>query len=136
LDIKENEIKSKLPARFNTVESITASLAVENEDTGKSFVDEHREAGKLHTYMDNEGISHILSVYYISVPADIEEMTEEVLVDEFSVESSDYMDTEFDPGNSSYEQPRAYEKGSKHKKLYKNDKYDEIKNNKALFDLY
>ena len=45
------------------------------------------------------------------------------------------MNVDFDPTNSSYEQPLAYERNST-KKLYKNDKYDDIKNNEALFNLY
>jgi hypothetical protein len=79
----------------------------------------------------------------MSIPADFEEMTEEVLIGEFSIESSEYMDdTGFDPQNSSYEQPRAYEydfasrKVNKSKKLYKNDDYDEIVENPKLFELY
>ena len=142
LDLRESKIKSKLPPRFNTVDSITASLPVENESTGETFLEEHKKAGKLHEYTDNDGVTHILSVYFISIPADYEAMTEDVLVDEFSIESSEYMDnTGFDPKNSSYEQPRAYEydfstrKANKNKKLYKNDAYEEIVKNPKLFEL-
>jgi len=144
LDLRESEIKSKLPPRFNTVDSITSSLPVViNENTQETFIEKHRKEGKLREYTDNDGVTHILSVYYISIPADYEAMTEDVLVDEFSIESSEYMDnTGFDPKNSSYEQPRAYEydfgtrKVNKNKKLYKNDAYDEIVKNPKLLELY
>jgi hypothetical protein len=140
LDIEEARIKSKLPKRFDTITSITSSIPVENE-TGESFVNEHKTKGTLHTYIDDDGESHILSVYYTSVPA-YEEMREEVLVDEFSVEDSEYMQKEFDPSNPSYEQPLMYErdpktgKPNKNRKLYKNDEYEKIKNDEKLFHLY
>ena len=140
LDVEEARIKSKLPKRFDTITSITSSIPVENE-AGESFVNEHKAKGTLHTYIDDDGESHILSVYYTSVPA-YEEMREEVLVDEFSVEDSEYMQKEFDPSNPSYEQPLMYErdpktgKPNKNRKLYKNDDYEEIKKDKKLFHLY
>lgn len=136
LDIKEREIRDKLPQQFNTTESITARIPVQNEATGKAFIDEHRDANKVHKYMDDNGVYHDLSVYFISVPADFESLTEEVLVGEFSTEDSEYMNKDgFDPSNSSYEQPRAYDKQSG-KKLYKNDEYDKIKNNEGLLKMY
>ena len=135
LDLAEEKIKSKLPPRFNS-ESITSSTPVRNEKTKKSFIEEHREANTVHEYMGNDGRMHPLSVYYRSHPADFDQLTEDVLIDQFSVEASEYMNDEFDPTNSSYEQPRAYEKGSKTKKLYKNDDYDKIASNEKLFDLY
>ena len=135
LDIRENDIKNKLPQQFNTTESITSHIPVQNEATGKAFIDEHRDANKVHKYMDNNGVYHNLSVYFISVPADFESLTENVLTDQFSSEDGQYMNVDFDPTNSSYEQPLAYERNST-KKLYKNDKYDDIKNNEALFNLY
>ena len=136
LDVKERGIRDKLPQQFNTTESITAHPPVPNEATGNAFIDEHREANKAHKYMDDNGVYHYLSVYYMSVPADYDSMTEDVLVDEFSVEDSEYMNKDgFDPSNSSYEQPRSYDKESG-KKLYKNDEYDKIKNDSKLFDLY
>lgn len=135
LDIDERKIKDKLPQRFNTTDSITAYIPVQNEATGNAFIDEHRDANKVHRYMDDNGVYHDLSVYFISVPADFDSLTEDVLVDQFSVEDSEYMNHEFDPSNSSYEQPRAYARNS-NKKLYKNDKYDEIKEDEKLFELY
>lgn len=136
LDIKEREIRDKLPQQFNTTESITARIPVQNEATGNAFIDEHRDANKVHKYMDDNGVYHDLSVYFVSVPADFESLTEEVLVGEFSIEDSEYLNKDgFDPSNSSYEQPRAYDKQSG-KKLYKNDEYDKIKNNEGLFKMY
>ena len=131
LDIEEDKIKKSLPPRFSTLTSITTTSAVVNEKTKETFVNEHVAKNKLHTYTDDEGESHILSVYYISTPYD-DDMVEDVLTDEFSVESSEYTDTTgFDPSNPSYEQPRAYRydfKAGKQtkEKLYKNDKYDDI----------
>ena len=136
LDFREQEIRDKLPQQFNTSDSITAHIPVQNEETGKAFIDEHRDANRVHRYMDNNGIYHDLSVYFISVPADFDSLTEEVLVDEFSIEDSEYMNKDgFDPANSSYEQPKAYDKESG-KKLYKNDDYEKIKNDPKLLDLY
>ena len=141
LDIEEDKIKKSLPPRFSTLTSITTTSAVVNEKTKETFVNEHVAKNKLHTYTDDEGESHILSVYYISTPYD-DDMVEDVLTDEFSVESSEYTDTTgFDPSNPSYEQPRAYRydfKAGKQtkEKLYKNDEYDNIQKNEALFDLY
>ena len=135
LDMKEDAIKEKLPTMFNTTESITAHYAIPVEEgSDKTFVEKHKEENKLHYYIGDNGIPKILSVYYASMPAD-EEMREEVLTDQFSTEDSEYMNPDFDPGNSSYEQPRAYEKDSK-KKLYKNDDYAKIKNDEKLFELY
>lgn len=136
LDVKEQGIKDKLPQQFNSTESITSHIPVQNESTGKAFIDEHKDANKMHGYTDDNGIYHPLSVYFMSVPADFESLTEEILTDQFSSEDSEYMNKEFDHSNSSYEQPRAYEKGSTRKKLYKNDEYDKIKNNEKLFGLY
>ena len=134
LDIKEQAIKSKLPKRFDVIGGISTPMALENK-SGESFVNEHIAKGILHTYVDNDGESHIMSVYYTSIPSD-EDMREEVLIDEFSVEDSEYMQEGFDPTNPSYEQPLAFERGSTHKKLYKNDKYDELKQNEKVFKLY
>ena len=134
LDEEEDKIKSKLPARPNTTESITSHTPVTNEDTDESFINEHREKGTLHTYTGSDGEEKILSVYWISAPDDFDTMVEDVLVDEFSVESSDYGNNSFDPSNSSYEQPKMYD--DKGKKLYKNDAYEKIKNDPKLFDLY
>jgi hypothetical protein len=61
-------------------------------------------------------------------------MIETVLTDEFSKESSEYMVEDFDQTNPSYEQPKEYDEHGK--KLYKNDKYDDIKNDPKLFKLY
>lgn len=134
LDIRENAIKSKLPKQFDVIGSIIYSMAITNK-SGESFVNEHMAKGTLHTYVDNDGESHIMSVYYTSIPAD-EDMIEDVLIDEFSVEDSEYIQDGFDTTNPSYEQPLAYERGSSHKKLYKNDKYDELKQNEKVFKLY
>ena len=134
LDVKEQEIRAKLPQQFNTTESITSHMPVQNENTGKAFIDEHREANKVHGFIDNNGVYHDLSVYYMSIPADFDALTENVLVDQFSVEDSEYMVKDFDPSNSSYEQPKAYD--NRGKKLYKNDEYEKIKNDPKLFDLY
>lgn len=135
LDLEEDKIKSKLPPNFNTA-TITASSPLQNSVTKESFVEQHRRQNKLHEYMGNDGRIHPLSVYYRSHPADFQALTEDVLVDVFSKEHSEYINPDFDPTNPSYEQPRAYKKGSTTEKLYKNDKYDEIKKNAKLFDLY
>lgn len=138
LDEKEDKIKEKLPTQFNSQESITSHIPVVNEKTEESFINEHKNKGTLHTYIGQDGEEHILSVYWISAPEDFDTMVENVLVDEFSTESSEYRNDEFDPTNSSYEQPKAYsidERGNR-KKLYKNDDYDKIKNDPKLFDLY
>lgn len=134
LDVEEHKLRDKLPQQFNTIESITSHIPVQNEATGVAFIDEHRATNKSHGYIDDSGIYHDLSVYYISVPADFDSLTEEVLIDQFSVEDSEYMNKDFDPSNSSYEQPKAYDSNGKN--LYKNLAYDKIKNDPKLFDLY
>lgn len=140
LDGLESEIKQKLP-RIDVGSGITSHAPVVNEKTGDTFVDEHRKAGKVHTYIGADGESHYLSVYYISVPGD-PEMIEDVLTDVFSTESSEYINEQFDSTNPSYEQPKAYETDPKtgkvntKKKLYKNDKYEDLKNNAPVFKLY
>lgn len=134
LDEKEQEIKDKYVQPIDVPESISSSLDVVNERTGKTFIDEHRAANKVHEYIDSEGMHRPLSVYSISVPKDFNDMTETVLTDEFSVEESEYINKQFDQSNSSYEQPKAYDDNGK--KLYKNDEFDKIKNNPKLFDLY
>lgn len=135
LDERESKIKSKLPPRFNGQFTITSSLPVENEDTHKSFIQEHKDAGTLHEYIDAQGEYQPLSVYFISVPNYEKLIDYNVLTDQFTSEESEYTKgVEFDQSNPSYEQPKAYD--SNGKKLYKNDDFDEIKNNPKLFDLY
>lgn len=135
LDERESKIKSKLPPRFNNSFSITTSVQVENEATHKSFIQEHKDAGTLHEYIDAQGEYQPVSVYFISVPNDNNLIDYNVLTDQFTSEESEYTKgVEFDQSNPSYEQPKAYD--SNGKKLYKNDDFDEIKNNPKLFDLY
>ena len=135
LDIEESKIKSKLPQQFNNQFSITSSLPVENEATHKSFIQEHKDAGKLHEYIDAQGEYQPLSVYFIHVPNDNSLIDYNVLTDQFVSEESEYSEgVEFDQSNPSYEQPKAYD--STGKKLYKNDDFDKIKNDPNLFDLY
>lgn len=140
LDIRESGIKQKLP-RLNIDPNITSHPPVVNWRTGNPFIDEHIKEGKLHTYIGADGESHQSSAYRLSVPGD-KDMIEDVLTDVFSTESSEYINEQFDPTNPSYEQPKAYEtdpktgKINKKKKLYKNDKYDELKKNPKVFELY
>lgn len=135
LDIEESRIKNKIQDPFNTTSGISSRLAVPvpGADEEISFIKKHRDEKKLHTYIDDQKEEQILSVYYVSVPND-ESLIEEALTGEFSTEASEYMNSDFDPKNSSYEQPKEYD--DKGKKLYKNDKYDEIKENDKLFRLY
>ncbi|MEE3413761.1 MAG: hypothetical protein VZR53_00130 [Prevotella sp.] len=135
MDERESKIKSKLPPRFNNQFSITSSLPVENEATHKSFIQEHKDAGTLHEYIDAQGEYQPVSIYFISVPNNNDLIDYDVLIDQFTSEESEYTKgVEFDQSNPSYEQPKAYD--STGKKLYKNDDFDEIKNNPKLFDLY
>ena len=96
-------------------------------------MEEHEESGKLHTYIDSDGNEYELSVYHASKPAD-DDLIETVLTDTFSTESNEYKNDKFDPSNSSYEQPKEYDDNGN--KLYRNDKYYEIKKNDKLFKLY
>lgn len=134
LDIKESDYKDKAYDPFNvTVSDISERMAVPFNDE-MSFIKKHKEEGRLHTYIDKHGEERVLSVYKISVPQDKELIEYDVLTGEFSNESSEYANPDFDPKNSSYEQPKEYDAHGK--KLYKNDKYDEIKKNAKLFKLY
>ena len=133
LDIEENKIREKISNHTEVENSVSARFQVINEATGKPFIDEHIKSGKLHQYIDSDGEYRALSVYYITGPSN-KSLIEEVLVDMFSTEEGDFINDAFDPTNSSYEQPKAYDDSGN--KLYKNDKYDEIKNNPKLFKLY
>ena len=133
LDVTENKIKDEFQDQFNNLGSITASYPIPGKTPGKTFIEEHEEAGKLHTYIDSDGNEYELSVYHASRPAD-NDLIETVLTGEFSIEASEYMNPNFDPSNSSYEQPKEYD--DKGNKLYRNDKYYEIKKNTKLFKLY
>lgn len=136
LDIRESEIKYKTLGTVTDSHSISSRVAVPVPGKDISFIEKHRQEKKLHTYIDSQNNEQVLSVYSFSVPEDKSLIEYDVLTGEFSNEASEYMNPEFDPKNSSYEQPRKYKRGSKTEKLYKNDKYDELKKNEKVFKLY
>ena len=136
LDITESEIKYKTSGTVSDTHSISSPMAVPLPGEERSFVDKHVAEKRLHKYIDPRYGERALSVYYISVPEDKSLIEYDILTDEFSSEASEYMNSEFDPKNSSYEQPLEYTRGRNPKKLYRNDKYYELKDDEKLFKLY